>query len=206
MWDRRYREVGYAYGTCPNDFLVTAASQIPPGPVLSLGEGEGRNAVFLAERGHDVRALDSSAVGLDKARRLAAERHVPIHTVLADLGEYELGPSQWAGIIAIFCHLPPAIRKRVHHAVLEALLPGGVFVLEAYRIEQPLYGTGGPKDTELLYSLAALEADLTGLDFLHAAELVREVNEGTYHRGRGAVVQILARRPGLQRGVNPERR
>ena len=71
MWDERYSELGYVYGKEPNEFLVSVASRIPAGPVLSLAEGERRNAVYLAGRGHSVRAVDSSRVGLEKAMRLA---------------------------------------------------------------------------------------------------------------------------------------
>ena len=74
MWDERYSQPGFAYGTEPNEFLATAAYQIPAGPVLTLGEGEGRNAAYLAGLGHRVVAVDQSEVGLAKARRLAADR------------------------------------------------------------------------------------------------------------------------------------
>src|SRR6185295_5974582 len=71
-WDARYREQGWAFGTEPNDFLREQADQLPPGRVLCLAEGQGRNAVWLAQRGYDVTAMDQSAVGLRDASRLAA--------------------------------------------------------------------------------------------------------------------------------------
>lgn len=87
-WDERYDGADYVYGTEPNEFLVSQIGQLPPGRVLCLAEGEGRNAVFLAEHGFAVTAVDQSAVGLAKAERLAAQRGVHIETVVADLAEF----------------------------------------------------------------------------------------------------------------------
>jgi len=67
MWDERYSSAGYAYGTEPNGFLVATASRLPAGRILCLGEGEGRNAVWLARQGYEVTAVDASRVGLQKA-------------------------------------------------------------------------------------------------------------------------------------------
>lgn len=195
MWDERYGEPGFAYGTEPNDFLVSVAERIPAGPVLCLAEGEGRNAVFLAGRGHPVTAVDGSRVGLDKARALAAERGVTLTTVVSDLAHYVIEPGAWAGIVSVWCHLPAPLRENVHRAVLAGLRPGGVLVLEAYTQKQLAFGTGGPKVAEMLYSLEALKRDFLGLEWLHAAELEREIHEGKYHAGPSAVVQLLGRKP-----------
>ena len=100
MWDERYSQPGFAYGTEPNEFLITAAGQIPAGPVLSLGEGEGRNAAYLAGLGHRVVAVDQSEVGLAKARRLAADRGLTIETVCGDLAEFPIEPGAWTGIVS----------------------------------------------------------------------------------------------------------
>jgi SAM-dependent methyltransferase len=194
FWDDRYAAPQYIYGETPNAFLAEMASQIPAGPVLCLAEGEGRNAVHLATLGHRVTAVDQSEAGLAKARRLAAARGVEIETVIADLENFAIEPGGWAGIVAIFAHLPPAIRRKVHAQVVCGLRLGGVFVLEAYTRAQLAFGTGGPKSPELLMNLGSLRAELAGLEFRIAREIEREVIEGDGHTGRGAVVQILARR------------
>lgn len=191
MWDERYGQPGYVYGTDPNEFLAAVADRIPPGPVLSLAEGEGRNAVFLAGRGHDVLGVDSSRVGLQKAQALARERGVAVRTELADLSDYAIQPGAWAGIVSIFCHLPSAVRARVHAAAVAGLRPGGAFVLEAYRKEQLGRGTGGPPVADLLYALDEVRAELAGLELVHAEALVRDVREGRFHTGEGAVIQIV---------------
>lgn len=193
-WDRRYATAAYAFGTEPNGFLVEVAPLIPAGPVLCLAEGEGRNAVWLAARGHEVTAVDSSQVGLAKAESLARRLGVKIATVAADLCAYTIAPGCWAGIVAIFAHMPPALRRAVHRAAASGLRPGGVFVLEAYTPAQAAYDTGGPSQPELLYRLEELRDDFAGLQIDIGREREREVFEGTLHTGLSAVVQVLARR------------
>jgi len=195
MWDDRYSAPSYAYGTEPNDFLQSVAGRIPPGRVLCLAEGQGRNAVYLASLGHDVLAVDQSSVGLERARELAASRGVKIATEVADLSNFVIEPGRWSGIVAIFAHLPPALRSRVFAAAVRGLAPGGAFVLEAYSPKQLEYGTGGPKDISMLMSLDALRVELAGLRIEHGVETEREIHEGEYHHGRSAVLQILAFKP-----------
>ena len=102
MWDQRYSTEEFAYGTKPNEFLEANVSHLPKGRVLSLAEGEGRNAVFLAKQGYEVTAVDSSLVGLNKAQKFAADEGVIIDFVHADLAEFDLGQNKWDGIISIF--------------------------------------------------------------------------------------------------------
>ena len=195
MWNTRYSGAEYVYGTEPNDFLVSVVDQIPKGRLLSLAEGEGRNAVYLAELGHQVLGVDSSGVGLDKAQRLADERGVTIETRLADLANFHIKPNSWDAIISIFCHLPSGIRSSVHRRVVAGLRPGGVLVLEAYTPAQLKLKTGGPPTADMLMSLDVLRTELDGLRFTHTLEVEREVIEGKYHTGRGAVVQVVAVKP-----------
>lgn len=195
FWDERYAEPDFTYGTEPNDFLREMATRIPPGPVLGLGEGQGRNAVFLAGLGHAVTAVDQSAVGLARARELAASRGVALSTVVADLGEFDPGPAPWSGIVSIFCHVPSALRRRLYPRCAEVLAPGGVLILESYTPAQLAYTTGGPKEPDLLCTLPELGELLPGLDLEVGREAVREIREGPYHHGLGAVVQVVARKP-----------
>lgn len=196
MWNQRYSEPGFAYGTEPNDFLAANAERYlrPKGELLCLAEGEGRNAVFLARLGFRVTGVDSSAVGLEKAHRLAGQHGVCIQTVVADLGEFDLGVARWDGIISIWCHTPPDLRARLHRSVVVALRAGGVLLLEAYTPKQVEYKTGGPPTAEHMMTLAAVREELAGLELLEAEEKVREVHEGRYHDGMSAVLQVIARK------------
>jgi SAM-dependent methyltransferase len=194
FWDQRFGADEYAYGRDPNDFVRDEASRIPAGPVLCLAEGEGRNAVFLAGRGHTVTTVDFSREGLKKTERLAAEKNVKVTTIHGDLSTWEPAPGSFAGIVATFAHLPPDVRRRVHGWIARALKPGGVFLLEAYTPDQLKYGHGGPKVPELLMTLAALREELAPLVVDVGRELVREIHEGPFHGGPSAVVQIAAHR------------
>jgi SAM-dependent methyltransferase len=195
-WDERYAGPDFAYGTEPNRFLVEVADRLPRGLALSLGEGEGRNAVFLAAAGWRVIGVDRSRVGLAKALGLATERGVPVMACVADLGAFPLPADRFDLVVSIFCHLTPVPRRALHEALVRALRPGGAFVLEAYSPRQLEFGTGGPKARELLVTVDALRSELAGLEFAVAREYVRDVAEGHMHRGQGAVVQVLGFRPG----------
>lgn len=195
MWDERFSEPGYAYGTEPNEFLVSVADRIPGGRVLCLAEGEGRNAVFLASRGHQVTAVDASRVGLAKAQALANRRGVQLEAVHADLGEIEIEPGAFTGIVSIFCHLPPPVRAALHERCLRGLAPGGALVLEGFTPRQLELKTGGPRSPELLMELGIIRQELPGLRLEIAREVERRLDEGRYHRGTAAVVQILALKP-----------
>jgi cyclopropane fatty-acyl-phospholipid synthase-like methyltransferase len=195
FWDQRYSEPGYAYGQEPNDFLREQAGRFPRGgKILCLAEGEGRNAVFLAGLGFEVTALDQSAVGLVKARALAGERGVALRTERMDLADWAPAPGSWDGIVAIWAHLPPPLRRQVHERASLALRPGGQFLLEAYTPRQLRFGTGGPRDPELLMEPAGLREEFPGLGIEILREVERDIVEGPYHQGRSASVQVLARK------------
>ena len=195
MWDERYQADDYVYGTAANDYLQTHVDQLPMGRILCLAEGEGRNAVFLAERGFDVTAVDQSSVGLAKAHKLATERGVNITTIVTDLADFHIEPQAWDGIVSIFAHIPAQARRHIHRDVVGGLRSGGVFLLEAYRPEQLQYGTGGPPTTEMMMDLNGLRVELAGLELEYAADVLRDIREGRLHTGQGAVVQVLARKP-----------
>jgi len=192
MWNQRYAEPGFAYGTRENEFLASVVHLIPKGPVLCLGEGEGRNAVYLAEKGYDVTAIDTSTVGLEMARNLACRRDVEIITICEYVASFNIQPSTWAGIISIYFHVPPALRADLHTRCVRGLVPGGVFILEGYTPKQLDYKTGGPQNPEFLMSETGLRQELSSLRFQIAREIERDVIEGKYHTGRSSVVQILA--------------
>ena len=195
-WDARYAEAGWAFGTEPNDFLREQAHLLPAGGhVLCLAEGEGRNAVWLAQQGFRVTGIDVASVGLEKAQQLARERGVRITTVVADLASYELGRAAWDGIVSIFAHVQASVRRRVHASVLTALKPGGALLLEAYRPQQLERATGGPPDDERMLDLGRLRPELGTLEWLLAREVERDVIEGHYHTGRASTVQLVAMRP-----------
>lgn len=207
LWNERYAEPFASYGTEPNDYLREVAARIPAGPVLCLAEGEGRNAVYLAGRGHAVTAVDLSDVGLANARKLADRHGVTIETVIADLTTYDFGEARWAGIVSIWAHVPSAVRPALHAACARALRPGGVFVLEAYtprHLDRP--GIGGPPHADALPTPAELRRDLSGLLLDQCHEIDRDISEGKFHHGPSTTVQVLAVKPaaGAARPDSPD--
>jgi SAM-dependent methyltransferase len=161
--------------------------------VLSLAEGEGRNAVFLASLGLDVLGVDLSDVGLTKARKLAAAKGVTIRTEVADLATYDLPANAFGSVVSIFAHLPGAIRRRLYPQVERALKPGGLLLLEAYTPAQLPKTTGGPKDPDMLMTAAGLKREFPHLEVVLARELDRDVKEGGHRLGGvGSVVQFIA--------------
>ena len=193
-WNDRYSADALPYGPEPNAFVVAQAPQIPPGPVLCLAEGYGRNAMWLATKGHAVTAVEQSPVAIARGRALAVERGIAVDFVQSDLAAYDLGEAQWSGIVSVFAHLPAALRGDVHARVVRALAPGGLYILEAYAPAQLGFRTGGPRDVSLLMTRDALVEELAGLDFVLAQEVEREVIEGVLHKGGAAEVQVVGRK------------
>jgi SAM-dependent methyltransferase len=195
FWNARYSAEGYAYGTEPNDFLVSVADRFPAGAkLLCLGDGEGRNGVWLARQGLSVTSVDIAGQGMEKAAQLARQYGVALETRIADLAVHELGTSVWDAIVSIFVHLPPRIRRDLHGRCVSALRPGGYMVFEAYGPGQLGRGTGGPPEAALLPALEDVEAELADCSILHRFSGLREVHEGCHHNGPGEVVQVLAQK------------
>lgn len=195
FWNQRFAAEDYIYGTAPNDFLAQQYLRIPAGgKVLSLGEGEGRNAVFLARLGYEVTALDAAEQGVAKIRRLAQQYGVSVTTIHADLQDYVIEASAWDGILSIFCHLPSVLRQLVNMQIVSGLKPGGVLLLEGYTPRQLAFASGGPKDIDLLLEPDAMRKELAELQLDHLQELQRDVFEGRLHTGQAAVLQVIAQR------------
>ncbi|MBP8287558.1 MAG: class I SAM-dependent methyltransferase, partial [Rhodoferax sp.] len=111
FWDQRFAEPGYKYGTEPNTFVQQEATRLSPGSrVLVPGDGEGRNGVWLAQQGHQVTSVDNSAVGLQKAQALAAQRGVTLTTLLVDLADWSPEPGSFDAVVLVYTHLPVGIR------------------------------------------------------------------------------------------------
>lgn len=193
MWNDVYGDNDYYYGTEPNDFLVEHVGKLK-GRILSLAEGEGRNAVFMAERGLDVLAVDGSEVGLRKTQELAGCRNVQVDILLTDLNDFVPPANSVDGVLSVFAHLPSASRRALHQRCEQALKPGGIFMLEGYSQVQLSRTTGGPKNPDMLFSLEELLKDFSDSEMLLGQEIDREVLEGRGHTGMASVVQLIMRK------------
>lgn len=194
FWDQNFSVAGFKYGTAPNAFLVEQAHRLKPGcDVLVPGDGEGRNGVWLAQQGHRVTAMDSSAVGLHKAQALAAQRAVTIQTVLGDLADWAPAPASFAAVALTFVHLPPAIRAGAHQRLAAGLRPGGLLILESFHPQQLTHHSGGPRDAAMLYTPELLRGDFADLDEVLLWHGEVELDEGPGHQGLAHVTRFVGR-------------
>lgn len=202
QWNQRFAAPGHKYGTAPNAFLHEQAAALPPGAtVLVPGDGEGRNGVWLASQGHTVLALDYAENGLAKARALAAaqgvaERYEARWADLADDASWSVPDQSVDALVLVYCHLPGAVRARAYPRLARALRPGGLCIVEGFHPQQLQgYASGGPRDADMLLTLAALRSELgAGCDEQQAFEGEVLLDEGAGHQGPGFVTRWVARR------------
>ncbi|WP_159347868.1 SAM-dependent methyltransferase [Roseomonas harenae] len=194
-WDERYGSGGFAFGAAPNRYLEAQAARLQPGMrALAIGDGEGRNGVWLAEHRLSVTSVDWSATGLAKASALANARGVRIQTVVADLVTWNWPVEAFDLVAWIFVHLPPADRAVVVARAAAALAPGGLLVLEGFTAAQEGRRSGGPRDAELLWSAALVREGFAGLELLECLEGTVLLDEGPKHQGHAEIVRALLRK------------
>ncbi|WP_462321992.1 SAM-dependent methyltransferase [Halochromatium sp.] len=197
MWDQRFDRDDYLYGTEPSQFLVAQSDLLQPGlRALTVADGEGRNAVYMAERGLKVTAMDSSQVALDKAHKLASARSVQVDFQHADLQHWPWSPEAYDLVAAIFIQFAePALRADIFAGMQQTLAPGGWLLLHGFTPDQLNYGTGGPPCAELLYTPELLRDAFTGLEILRLEAYELELQEGDGHAGHSALIDLVARKP-----------
>ncbi len=202
-WSNRYRAVGeqYLFGTDPNRFLARRANHFLNGhTALSIADGEGRNSVWLAEQGLDVTAIEISPVAIEKARRLAAGRHVNVRFVLTDMLAADWPPAElnnaFDWVIGIFIQfVGPAGRERQFAAMKELTCTGGRILLHGYTPKQLDFRTGGPSAVENLYTEELLCAAFADWEIEELVQYDDDIAEGMGHKGRSAVIGLIARKP-----------
>lgn len=195
-WDARFQADEYVYGTNPNVFLTEAMHHlIPKGETLAIAEGEGRNAVFLAERNFNVTAWDYAFSGLEKTKELAAKRGVSVYTELVDLSTARWEEEKWDQIICIFGHFSTPLRLKTLESVKNAVRLGGLYVSEVYSVHQLPYKSGGPKEPDFLYRPEEFLQIFNDWKIIHffMGEVVR--HEGSLHNGLSHVIQFVGQKP-----------
>lgn len=175
-WDQRYSGPDLVWGAGPNRFVVAEATALPPARAIDLAAGEGRNAIWLAERGWRVTAVDFSAVGLSRAARLAAERKVSVDWVQADLRSWRPGARGFGLVLIAYLHLPSADLAAVFRAAAAAVAPGGTLLVIGHDRDNIARGHGGPQDPDRLYTPGLVTAELGGLAVRRAEQVLRTVH------------------------------
>ena len=196
MWDERYAQDGYLFGTEPNAFLVSQRHLLKPGmSCLAVADGEGRNGVWLAQQGLRVLSVEASQVALEKAKNLARQRGVTVEFERADLAQWHWGENRFDAVAAIFIQFaPPALREQMFAGIKHCLKPGGLLLLQGYTPRQLEYKTGGPPLAENMYTETLLRNAFGDMEILHLREHDDHIGEGTAHSGMSALIDMVARK------------
>ncbi|MGI8623464.1 MAG: class I SAM-dependent methyltransferase [Solirubrobacteraceae bacterium] len=193
-WDQRYAGTDLIWTAAPNRFLAAEVPDLPSGRALDLACGEGRNAVWLAERGWQVTGVDFSQVALDKAARLAAERDVSVQWQLADLREYVPPLAAFELVVVLYLHVPATDRRRIHDRAAQALADGGVLLVVGHDTSNLEQGHGGPQNPAILFTPAEVVGDVPQLE-IERAERVRRPVGSPPQEAWAIDALIRARRP-----------
>ena len=175
-WNRKYDE-GVVWTNEPNAHFTAVASPLPVGRALDLACGQGRNAVWLAQQGWTVTAVDFSATALAKGRALAEDRGVDVTWIEADLAQWHPPRFAYDLVAVLFLHLPSELRATVLAVAAEALVPGGTIVVMGHDVRNADEGYGGPQDPKVLLSPETITAELGPLEIVSAQTLRRPVAE-----------------------------
>jgi SAM-dependent methyltransferase len=176
-WDRRYAERELLWSASPNRFLVAEAYGLAPGRALDLACGEGRNAIWLAELGWQVTAVDFSDVAVAKARERATRDGVDVDFVFTDLLDFVPEPEAYDLVLVLYLQLPARERRLVLCRAASALAPAGTFLLVGHDLANLTEGVGGPSDAGVLYTPDEIVSELPGLEIERAERVLREVED-----------------------------
>jgi SAM-dependent methyltransferase len=196
-WDQKYAGIEFEPALPPSQFVAAELGGLPPGRALDLAAGHGRNAVWLAEHGWQVTAVDFSRTGLERARKLSAARGVPdgqVDWVVADLNDYRPAGVAFELVLVAYLQVGAALRAKVLAGAATALAPGGTLLVIGHDLTNLTEGAGGPRYPEVLYTPEAISAELSVLRILRAGRVRRPVE----HDGRPATAidtLVRAERP-----------
>ncbi len=195
FWDNRYSAEEFIYGTEPNEFFKSEIDKLPPGRLLALAEGEGRNGIYAAGKGWEVDAVDFSNAAKEKALRLASEKKVKISYTVSDLADYLPLRDRYDAVSIIFMHLDPSLSKTVHKRAAESLKKGGRVILEVYHKEQLGKDSGGPQNFDMLYSIDEIKENFSELKPEILTKEIVHLKESIYHSGEAVVIRFIGVKP-----------
>jgi len=166
IWDQRYAEEEYTYGTLPNEFFQAELARLQPGTLLVPGAGQGRDAVYAAEKGWKVYCTDQSNVGCQRAIELAENRGVKIQYIVCDILAAQYPEASFDLIACIFFHLLGTLRRQFFTDAQRWLKPGGTMLIQSFTPAQLSNTSGGPKDVDMLATPEILQSELAGLEVI----------------------------------------
>lgn len=190
-WNHKYSQEYYHYGKEPNTFLREELPKLKAGNILFIGEGEGRNAVFAATQGWNVDAIDFSEEGKRKADQLADEFGVRINYRVQDFENFTPTKNFYDAVGVFFIHIEESLRITLFNKLISSLKPNGKIIFECFEKEQINNSSGGPKDSDLLYSLEEIVNDFIDLDFETLSKENVILKEGDGHSGEAIVIRFI---------------
>jgi len=195
-WNERYSNEEFAYGEEPNNYLKEQLEKLNAGKILFPAEGEGRNAVFAAKMGWKAVAFDISDEGKNKALQLAQANNVTIDYKVGALESLDFKKDEFDAIALIYAHFPAAIKSSYHKMLNQYLRKGGIVIFEAFSKNHLKYiakneRVGGPKEIEMLFSIAEIKADFEAYEIVALEEKEIDLNEGLFHNGQGSVIRFV---------------
>ena len=174
-WDDRYRDKELVWSAGPNQFVEKYCADLAPGKAIDLAAGEGRNTIWLAERGWDATALDFSEVAIGKAREIAEHRGVNIGAEVVDLTTYDLGSRAYDLVVVNYLQLPDAQLTPILVKAAGAVAPGGMFLLVCHDLDNLERGYGGPQHPTVLTTPAQVTEAIGDELEVDRAEVVERV-------------------------------
>ncbi|MDV7341119.1 methyltransferase domain-containing protein [Terasakiella sp. A23] len=197
-WNKKYEGNDLVFGSTPNEFLTTQTHHLANGGrILAVGDGEGRNGIWLAEQGFEVLSVDGAQNGVRKATEQAKLKNIsPIFQgVCADLLEWDWPETAFDGVACLHLYFPPQERRHMHNQMMRSLKKGGHLILEVFHPNNVGRDCGGPKIKELCYTADDLKIDFSPYDILLLEETEREVKQSSFHNGGlGYVTRCVARK------------
>lgn len=199
MWEERFAQPGYLFGTEPVPFLRKHAALFQSGQtVLSIAEGEGRNAVHLAKQGLDVTGVEFAPSAVAKAHELARQNDVAPRFIEADLLAWDWPQDSYDIVLGLFFQfVGPEVRDVLFANMLRAARPGGLVVIHGYTPEQIALGTGGPPFVENMYTEASFSPVFDGCERVICERYEAEQRSSSAHVGMSALIDFVARKPGV---------
>lgn len=194
FWNQKFSRDGYLYGKEPNEFIKSCYNNFKKNhKVLCLGEGEGRNAVFLAKKGFEVEAIDASDIGLEKLKIHAKENEVSVETLCMDINKW-IPDKKYGAIVFSFMHLSKNELIPLFVKIEGSLKEKGFLIAEVFSKNQIEKNSGGPKDLDLLYSTDDFNDCIKKLKIHKLEETIVQLNEGKGHQGEASVIRLIAQK------------
>ena len=195
FWEARYAQAGRVFGDEPSELMTRFQHLFTKGmTALAVGDGEGRNSVWLAQQGLHVTAIEQSRSAVEKAKTFAAAHKVRVDFQCMNLHDYAWPQAAFDVIISIFVHLPAADREHVRHQFLNSLRPGGLLVIEGYHVDHLTTGLRGPPDPQMYFTEASVARDYADLETLHLQKNQTDVIESGIALGKGIALEYIGRK------------